>query len=81
MIKIPQIAEKRTVLGEGGNVREYLDGEFSANELMKQLLSPALYNGGNIDKYELLDNSYRASGGYETGDYLIPHPSELAYIS
>ena len=78
MIDIEQIAEKRTVLGEGGNVREYIDGEFSANELMKQLLSPALYNGGNIDKYELLDNSYRASGGYETGDYLIPHPSELA---
>lgn len=78
MIDIEQIAEKRTVLGEGGTKREYLDGELSANELMKQLLSPALYSGDNINKYELLDNSYRASGGYETGDYLIPHPSELA---
>lgn len=32
----------------------------------------------NPNKYDLLSDSYFGSGGFETGDYLIPHTRELA---
>lgn len=47
-----------------------------ARELMKVLLRAAQYDGTQVDKYQLLDDAYRASGGFEDGRYLIPHPSE-----
>ena len=77
MILIGKIAEKRTVLGADGARQEFLEQEYHANELLKQLMLTAPYSGEHIGKYELLDNAYRASGGFETGEYLIPHPSEL----
>ena len=45
---------------------------------LQKVYSSAGYNGVLIDKYELLDNAYRASGGFEDGSYLIPHPREQA---
>lgn len=71
-----QIGSKRTVLGANGAVESFIESEENSNELMKQILLSAQYDGKMIGKYELLDNSYRASGGFETGSYLIPHPSE-----
>lgn len=73
-----QIGVKRTVMENGGSVNTYLETEEQYSELIEQLASLAKYDGHLIGKYELLDNSYRASGGFETGDYLIPHPSEKA---
>lgn len=73
-----QIGERRTVLEAGGSVHEFLEVEEQQSELIKQLSMLASYNGQLIGKYELLDNAYRASGGFETGEYLIPHPSERA---
>ena len=73
-----QIGERRTVLAAGGSVQEFLEVEEQQSELIKQLSMIASYNGQLIGKYELLDNAYRASGGFETGEYLIPHPSERA---
>ena len=73
-----QIGERRTVLEAGGSVHTFLEVEEQQSELIKQLSMIASYNGQLIGKYELLDNAYRASGGFETGEYLIPHPSERA---
>lgn len=73
-----QIGTKRTVMEAGGSLNTFLEVEEQHSELIKQLASLAKYNGQLIGKYELLDNAYRASGGFETGDYLIPHPSEKA---
>lgn len=71
-----QIASKRLILGEDGVRSEFIANEDNANELMKQLLYTAKYDYSPINKYQLLDDSYRASGGFSTGDYLIPHPRE-----
>ena len=67
---------KRAVNGIERNVEEFTTSEYNMNETMKRLLSSAFYDGKLVDKYELLDNAYRATGGFETGEYLIPHPSE-----
>lgn len=72
-----QVGEKRTVLDTGGK-KQFLESEHYYNELLTQMKLTAGYDATAIDKYELLDNAYRAKGGFETGDYLIPHPSELA---
>lgn len=66
------------MMASGGSVNTFLETEEQYSELIKQLASIAKYDGNLIGKYELLDNAYRASGGFETGDYLIPHPSEKA---
>lgn len=71
-----QIASKRLILGNDGIRSEFIEQETSANELMKQLLYTAKYDYSPVDKYQLLDDSYRASGGFSNGDYLIPHPRE-----
>lgn len=71
-----QVSAKRTVLGADGSVQTFLDGETSQSELMKTLLQAAPYSGVPVNKYQLLDDCYRASGGFESGDYIIPHPRE-----
>lgn len=71
-----QIAAKRTVFGAGGAVQEFVEKESIQNELMEQVLKLAPYDGIPVDKYTLLDDCYRASGGFETGEYIIPHPRE-----
>ena len=71
-----QIASRRLILGEDGVRSEFLANEDTTNELMKQLLESAHYDYSPINKYQLLDDSYRASGGFSNGDYLIPHPRE-----
>lgn len=66
-----QIGERRTVLEAGGSVHEFLEVEEQQSELIKQLSMIASYNGQLIGKYELLDNAYRASGGFETENILF----------
>lgn len=67
---------ERLVLGSSGEVNHYIETEDITSESVRQAIYSAPYVGTTINKYELLDNSYRATGGFETGDYLIPHPSE-----
>lgn len=72
------MAEIARRLKLGNTIREqtFIGAEqFMSNEL-KKIYEAASYNGVLINKYELLDNSYRASGGFEDGSYLIPHPRE-----
>lgn len=72
-----QIA-RRLKLGNTIREQTFIGAEqFISNELNK-IYEAASYNGVLVNKYELLDNSYRASGGFEDGSYLIPHPRELA---
>ena len=74
------MAEIARRLKLGNTIREqtFIGAEqFMSNEL-KKIYEAASYNGVLVNKYELLDNSYRASGGFEDGSYLIPHPRELA---
>lgn len=68
--------KKRVVLGNEVVTDEFLDSESTANELMKNLLYSAQYSSNSIDKYQLIDDSYRADGGFANGSYLIPHPRE-----
>lgn len=68
---------RRTVLESDGRVGTFQEQETIYNETLQQLSRNAKYSGVP-SKYELLDNAYRASGGFETGDYLIPHTSEKA---
>ena len=71
-----RVGIRRTVTGSDGEVRTFTESEDIYNELIEQLLATAPYNGILVNKFELLDNAYRASGGFENGDYLIPHPRE-----
>jgi len=74
------MAEIARRLKLGNTIREQTfigTEQFMSNEL-KKIYEAASYNGVLVNKYELLDNSYRASGGFEDGSYLIPHPRELA---
>lgn len=73
-----QIGMRRTVLDNGGSISEFTTAEHHYSETIKQLMLTASYSGELINKYELLDNAYRASGGFEDGSYLIPYPSERA---
>ena len=69
---------RRTIVGDNGALSEYTQMEQHYSETIKQLMLTAGYDGILVDKYELLDNAYRASGGFEDGSYLIPYPSERA---
>lgn len=69
---------RRTIMEDGGSIAEYTEVERHYSETMKQLMLTANYSGQLINKYDLLDNAYRASGGFEDGSYLIPYPSERA---
>lgn len=66
----------RQVRGNTSLIEDLTLKEEQASELVNLVLSSAYYSGQRIDKYKLLDDSYRASGGFETGEYLIPHPRE-----
>ena len=63
-------------MDSGGSLQEFTQMEEHYSETIKQLMMTAGYDGILVDKYELLDNAYRASGGFEDGSYLIPYPSE-----
>lgn len=71
-----EIGVKRTILSAAGGVEHYERVERSFNELTQQLLMGANYTAGNINKYKLLDDAYRGSGGFEDGTYLVPFPVE-----
>ena len=67
---------RRNITGLNNEVVEFTQKERYRDELAKQMLLMMKILGTTIDKYQLLDDSYRASGGFEDGQYLIPHPSE-----
>ena len=67
---------RRQVMGEGGAISTFTDSEKAMSETMRMVLLNAPFNSDFINKYELLDDSYRGTGGYEDGSYLIPHPRE-----
>jgi len=67
---------RRKVTGSNNEVVEFTQKERYRDELANQMLLMMKILGTTIDKYQLLDDSYRASGGFEDGQYLIPHPSE-----
>ena len=58
---------RRTIVGDNGALSEYTQMEQHYSETLKQLMLTAGYDGILVDKYELLDNAYRASGGFEDG--------------
>lgn len=72
-----EVGIKRTILASDGTAMDYEWSEKVTSEAVRQAIFSSKYNGKPIGKYSLLDNSYRATGGFETGEYLIPHPSEL----
>ena len=63
-----QVGVKRTVYDDGGGLAEYVVADNKQSETMKAILTAAPYTGTPINKYKLLDDCYRASGGFETGD-------------
>lgn len=64
--------------GDGASISAYTSAEANMSETVRMALGTAFYSGELINKYELLDNAYRATGGFADGTYLIPHPSEQA---
>lgn len=71
-----RVGFRRQVMGEGGAISTFTDSEKAMSETMRMVLLNAPFNSDFINKYELLDDSYRGTGGYEDGSYLIPHPRE-----
>lgn len=71
-----EVGSRKHVIQSDGSVVLKEEVKPYPNELVTQIL--ATYISGSVNKYSLLDNAYRASGGFENGDYLIPHPSESA---
>lgn len=67
---------RRIKLGNTIQEQHFVGTEKFMSSELKKIYESANYNGVLINKYELLDNSYRASGGFEDGSYLIPHPRE-----
>ena len=74
-----EIGVKRTVLSASGGIEHFERVEKSFNEMTQQLMMGAKYSAGNLNKYKLLDDAYRGSGGFEDGTYLVPFPVEKAY--
>lgn len=64
------------IVDTAGEVRDSRGHTHAQGEVEKQQSLAARYSGLIIDRYQLLDDAYRASGGFEDGTYLIPHPSE-----
>ena len=71
-----RIGITRYIDAGGADISSFTDAEQYTSESIRMALLSAPFKGGVPNKYELLDNAYRASGGFETGDYLIPHPRE-----
>lgn len=77
MIVINDITGERHIeMGERGRINQYEYDNTQPSEYLQQVL--AVYSNTGIDRYKLLDDAYRAEGGFEDGSYLIPHPSERA---
>lgn len=71
-----EVGVKRTVLAANGGIEHFEEVENQFNELIQQFIMGANYSGGVINRYTLLDDCYRGSGGFETGEYLVPFPVE-----
>ena len=63
-----EVGVRRTVVSASGGIEHFEQVEDSYNELVQQFILGADYSGGKINRYKLLDDSYRGSGGFETGD-------------
>lgn len=75
-MSIETVGITRTLQGNDGDIEHFTSVENNMNETMQQLLFKAPYDREFIGKYALLDDAYRASGGFEDGRYIIPHPRE-----
>ena len=71
---VKEIGIKRTILGPDGSIQYYERAE----NRMSEAIEKAVFRQSIFDKYSLLDDAYRGSGGFETGNYLIPHTAESA---
>lgn len=67
---------RRVNLGNMIKEQHFLGQEDAMSTEIKKVYESACYDGVLVNKYELLDNAYRASGGFEDGSYLVPHPRE-----
>lgn len=67
---------RRVNLGNMIKEQHFLGQEDAMSTELKKVYESACYDGVLVNKYELLDNAYRASGGFEDGSYLVPHPRE-----
>ena len=68
------VGMKRTMVGAGGAIADITSAEQRMSETIKQLMFNAPFTNIIANKYKLLDDSYRGTGGYEDGTYLVPHP-------
>ena len=71
-----RVGFRRQVMGADGDIAVYTESEKTMSETMKMIMFNAPFTADYINKYELLDDSYRGTGGYEDGTYLISHPRE-----
>ena len=71
---VKEIGIKRTILGPDGSIQAYERAE----NRMSEAIEKAVFRQSIFGKYSLLDDAYRGSGGFETGNYLIPHTAESA---
>ena len=67
---------RRTMMGAGGAIADITSAEQHMSETIRQLMFNAPFTDIVANKYKLLDDSYRGTGGYEDGTYLVPHPRE-----
>ena len=67
---------RRTMMGAGGAIADITSAEQRMSETIRQLMFNAPFTDIVANKYKLLDDSYRGTGGYEDGTYLVPHPRE-----
>lgn len=72
-----EIGVTRNVMGGDGSITQYERLERQHNELVNQIMMSAKH-GGSVNRYKLLDDAYRGSGGFENGGYLVPFPVEKA---
>lgn len=66
----------RRLMGAGGDIADLTRAEQQMSETIRQLQFNAPFINIITNKYKLLDDSYRGTGGYEDGTYLIAHPRE-----
>lgn len=63
-------------MGADGDIAKLYRIRKTMSETMKTIMFNAPFTADYINKYELLDDSYRGTGGYEDGTYLIFHSRE-----
>ena len=57
------------MMGAGGAIADITSAEQRMSETIKQLMFNAPFTNIIANKYKLLDDSYRGTGGYEDGTF------------